>query len=103
MDEKLESEEQLIHDREQSKRILEVDIDCLVSEKKYKQDQLTSGKILEKNESRLYNCSSYPKDGVKPRFALENEIRVINRLLNDKHSQLANIKKIEGKHATKTS
>ena len=89
------SQEQLEYERKNTKRILKVDIGCLTAEKKYKQDQLDSGEILEKNESRLFNTSSYPKDEVKPKFILENEIKVINRLLEDKQEQLENITKME--------
>ena len=86
------TEEQLEHNRKQQKKVLEVDIQCLGREKKYKQDQLDSGNILEKNESRLFNTSSFPKDEVKPKFILENEISVIDRLLIDKQNQLDNLK-----------
>ena len=96
------SKEQIIYNRKQSKRILKVDMECLRREKGYKQNQLSSGKVVEKNESKLYNASSFPKDEVKPKFILENEIKVIERLLEEKQDQLDNLKKSEEEDATKS-
>lgn len=71
------SEGQLEYDKMVAKDTLELDIRGLDKEIKYKQNELDSGNITEKNENFI--------DGKKPRFLVEHEIDRLE--MQKKHKQ----------------
>ena len=71
--------EQIIKDRAVSIQLAKDLIRYGDMEKKYKQDQLDKGKILENSQSTLYTTASFPKDDIKPEFVLKIEIEQLER------------------------
>lgn len=80
--------EQTIKDREISIGKTKDNLSFLKKELKYKTDQLTNNKIIERNQSGLYNITSFPIDDIKPKHVLEIEIGMIQKIMEAKQDQL---------------
>jgi len=96
MEEQLMTAEQQKYQLNITKQRLMVDITNLTREKDFKEIQLkTDGGIVERNESRFYQGSTFVKDDIKPRFILKNEIDTISQMLSEKEGQLKELLKKE--------
>ncbi len=73
-----------------------LDIRKLERELIYKETQIKTGS-LEKNESKLTNLLSFPKDELKPKFILESEAEVIKVMLGKKREELKNMEEQNAK------
>ena len=92
--------------REISKERTQGDIDFMERENTFKKNQVDSGKIV---ETRMVNkvpgqpsivIEGY-KDGLKPKYIIQNEIDRNNQLIKERKRQLENIRKSEEEDATK--
>ena len=71
-------------------------IDLKMNERElaYKKAQIGSV-VLERNESKLYNLVSYPKDDLKPKHVLENERDMIEFQIKNKMKEIKNMEEQE--------
>jgi len=88
------SPEQLIKDRDTSIDKTKDNISFLNKELKYKENQL-KGKIVERNQSTLYNVTSFPIDDKKPRHVLEIEVGMIKKIIEAKENQLKTMEELQ--------
>lgn len=95
--------EQVIKDREVSIDKTRDNLIFLNKELKYKEDQL-KGEIIERNQSGLYNITSFPMDDKKPKHVIEIEIGMIKKIIKAKEENLKIMDDLqkESKNATKS-
>lgn len=93
--------EQIAYERKITIERTELDIKMMTREMIFKKAELNSGEIVEKNESNIYQMSTFPKDEKKPSFVIENEIDILERRIYEKQSQIDKIKQLELEDATK--
>lgn len=95
-------EKQFIKDMKEERRLklkkAEIDLKMRNRELAYKQVQIKD-KSMEKNESKLYNLVSFPKDDLKPKFVLENEVDMLNFMIKEKEKEIKNMKELEEQDA----
>lgn len=95
-------EKQFIEDMKEERRLklkkAEIDLKMRNRELAYKQVQIKD-KSMEKNESKLYNLVSFPKDDLKPKFVLENEVDMLNFMIKEKEKEIKNMKELEEQDA----
>ncbi|HEC66433.1 MAG TPA: hypothetical protein ENI23_14195 [bacterium] len=86
---------------ERAEKLIEKHNDLVMIKRElaYKKTQIDTA-VIENNESKLYTLLSFPKDGLKPKFVLENEIGMINIMIERKEKEIANIKELEEKDGT---
>ena len=86
---------EMIETREYNLEQAIIDLRMARRELSYKKAQLGTG-VLEKNESPLYTTRSFPKDEVKPKFVLENEIDMIEFQIKKKIKIVKNMEEDDG-------
>ena len=99
---------QMQYEREQTRKRLEVNLKCYEREAAFKQGEITSGNII---ETRAVNqVPGQPaiildgfKDGLKPAFAIQNELDQIKLHIDSIKEQLENITKAEENAKTTNS
>lgn len=82
--------------KERKDNLEKAKIDLRMNERElaYKTAQLGTD-ILEKNESKLSNIRSFPKDDIKPKFVLENEIETIQFQIKKQRQKIKNMEETQ--------
>ncbi len=86
--------EQIKEERKDKLDKSRIDLKMNQRELAFKMAQIATG-VLEKNESKLYNVVSFPKDDLKPKHVLENEIDMIKFHLIQKEKEIKNMEDLE--------
>ncbi len=87
--------EQMKETRKENLGKAKADLKMYERELAYKRVQV-EGEVIEKNESKIYNIRSFPKDDIKPKFVLENEIDILNAQLRKKKEEIKNMEEDNG-------
>ena len=98
----VKSKEQIDYERKITKQRLSTDVNCLKRELIYKELEVSSGNIMEKNESKFYMSTTVAADDIKPRFIIENEIDIIKQKLSEIRDRINEITNLEEEDAEAT-
>jgi len=96
------SEEQLAYERKITIARINNDLRMIERERLFKQIQI-DGTVVERNESKYYNGSTFTKDDIKPKFILENEVDILTQRKKELLERIGEITKLENENAGKTT